>query len=162
MQPMTTTQMLVSAVVVIVSFLLGKYVFPKYHDQIQNAVNQFTLILSYAESFCAYAKQFLTDKTGPEKMDDVVSKLAEFCKQHGIDCDEETLRAIAQKAYNAMKQGEQSNTLTLQAPELTTLASATAELKTFPDGVDRTEPIAGTNETFVSSGDDGSPVESDT
>lgn len=161
MQPMTTTEMLVTAVVMIVSFLLGKYVFPKYHDQIQDAVNQFTLILSYAESFCAYAKQFLTDKTGPEKMDEVVSKLVEFCEQHGIECDEETLRAIAQKAYNAMKQGEQSNTLTLQTPELVTLSSATAELKSFPNDAGQAEPIAGTNE-IVSSGDDGSPVESDT
>lgn len=158
MQPMTTTQMLVSAVVVIVSFLLGKYVFPKYQDQIQNAVNQFTLILSYAESFCAWAKQFLTNKTGPEKMDEVVKKLVEICDQHGIDCDEETLRAIAQKAYDAMKQGEQSNTLTLQTPELVTLASASAELKSFPE---EPEPIKVSTEETVSSGDDGSHVDSD-
>lgn len=108
-------------VVVIGSFLLGKYVFPKYKTNIQNAVTEFTVLLNYAESFVSYAKQFLTDLTGPEKMDAVVEKLKAICEQQGINVDEETLRAIGQKAYDAMKAGESSSKVIIE--------TATEELK---------------------------------
>ena len=39
-------------------------------------------------------------------MDSVVEKLGEICEKFGIDADQETLRAIGQKAYDAMKAGE--------------------------------------------------------
>lgn len=92
-------------IIYVIAFLLGKYIFPKYKDTIQTVATQFDVIFKYAESFCAYARQFLSC-SGSEKMDDVVKKLTIICEQQNIDIDEETLRAIAQKAYDAMKAGE--------------------------------------------------------
>ena len=101
-------RMVVELVVVIIGFFVGRYVLPKYKTNIQNAAIQFEVLLSYAESFCAYARQFL-DCSGEEKMDSVVEKLKVICMQQGIEVDEETLRAIGQKAYDAMVAGEKSS-----------------------------------------------------
>ena len=110
MQNTELAVLIIQPVICIIAFLLGKYVFPKYKDTIQTVATQFDVIFKYAESFCAYARQFLSC-SGPEKMDDVVKKLTSICEQQNIDIDEETLRAIAQKAYDAMKAGEsQANT----------------------------------------------------
>lgn len=100
---------IVELVVVVGSFLIGRYVLPRAKTSIQNAVAEFGVLLSYAESFCSYARQFLTGYSGSEKMDAVVEKLKAICEKQGIDVDEETLRAIGQKAYDAMKAGENSS-----------------------------------------------------
>lgn len=108
-------KMVVELVVCIVAFAVGRYVLPKYKEDIQHAVAQFEVILKYAESFCAYARQFLTDYSGSQKMDAVVEKLKAICAEKGIDVDEETLRAIAQKAYDAMIAGESSSKLIIES-----------------------------------------------
>lgn len=114
MQSNETAVMLIELIVAAIGLLVGRYVLPKYKSNIQNAVDQFQLLFGYAESFCAYAKQFLSC-SGSEKMDNVVEKLGAICEKEGIDIDQETLRAIGQKAYNAMVIGEAqaSNTSTL-------------------------------------------------
>ena len=115
--------MIIELVVVVIAFFVGRYVLPKYKTTIDKAVTEFQLILNYAESFCAYARQFL-NAPGEEKMNSVVAKLKIICEQQGISVDEETLRAIAQKAYDAMKANE-------NAPKVI-IENAVAELKAFP------------------------------
>lgn len=129
-------------VVTIIAFLFGKYVFPKHKTSIQNAVAQFEILLRYAESFCAYARQFL-NCSGSEKMDAVVEKLKAICVKEGIDVDEETLRAIGQKAYDAMIAGENSSKVIIE--------TAVEELKTFT-------PVEGVTET-INSTDELEPIE---
>lgn len=94
--------------VIAAAFFIGKHVLPNHKSTIQNASVQFEVLLKYAESFCAYARQFLTDYSGSEKMDSVVESLYNICKDLNIEVDEETLRAIGQKAYDAMIAGENS------------------------------------------------------
>lgn len=108
-------KLLIELALAVAAFFLGRYVLPKYKENIQNAVSQFEFILKYAESFCAYARQFLTT-SGPEKMDEVVKKLKDICVQQNINVDEETLRAIAQKAYDAMVAAENKSKLVIEAP----------------------------------------------
>ena len=115
--------MIIELVAVVIAFFVGRYVLPKYKTTIDKAVTEFQLILNYAESFCAYARQFL-NSPGEEKMNSVVAKLKIICEQQGISVDEETLRAIAQKAYDAMKANE-------SAPKVI-IENAVAELKAFP------------------------------
>jgi hypothetical protein len=113
--------MLVELIVTILGFAVGRYLLPKYKDTLQSAVNQFQMLLGYAESFCAYAKQFMTC-SGSEKMDSVVEKLSKICSDNGIEMDNETLRAIGQKAYDSMKLGEAqasaTNTIVIQQSAL--------------------------------------------
>lgn len=115
---------IIELVVIVVSFLLGKYVFPKHKTTIQNAAAEFQVLLNYAESFVAYAREFI-DAPGKEKMNTVVEKLKAICEQQNINVDEETLRAIGQKAYDAMKAGESSSKLIIE--------SAVAELQSMSD-----------------------------
>ena len=121
-------KMLIELVIVIAFFFLGRYVLPKNKINIQNAAIQFEVLLNYAESFCAYARQFL-NCSGEEKMDSVVEKLRAICEKQGIDIDDETLRAIGQKAYDAMKAGEKAAVV---------LESAVEEIKEFVPSVEET------------------------
>ena len=114
MKDMELILTLIEVVLVISSFLLGKYVFPKYKNNIQSAAVQFEVLLKYAESYCAYARKFLTNLSGAEKMDAVIDKLQDICDNQGIEVDSETLRAIAQKAYDAMKAGEAASKVIIE------------------------------------------------
>jgi len=117
-------KLLIELGLAVVAFILGRYILPKYKGNIQTAVSQFEFILKYAESFCAYARQFLTT-SGEEKMDEVVKKLKELCVKEGIQVEEETLRAIAQKAYDAMVAAENKAKIVIESP------AAIEEVKTF-------------------------------
>lgn len=103
----------VELVVIIVSFIVGRYVLPKYKTNIHDAAAEFQVLLNYAESFVAYARQFM-NAPGEEKMNNVVEKLKSICDKQGIKVDEVTLRAIAQKAYDAMKAGEKSSKVVIE------------------------------------------------
>ena len=116
---------IIEFVVVICSFLLGKYIFPRYKTTIQDHAAEFVVLLNYAESYVAYAKQFLSDYTGQQKMNSVVEKLRLICDERGIKVDDETLRAIGQKAYDAMKAGEASSKVIIE--------TAVEEIKTLPN-----------------------------
>jgi len=109
-------ELIIELVVTIAAFLIGRYVLPKIKTNIniQELSIQFQLLLNYAESFVAYARQFLTDLSGKEKMDAVVEKLKVICEQQGIEVDEDTLRAIGQKAYDAMVAGEKSSKVIME------------------------------------------------
>lgn len=100
-------ELIIELVITIAAFLLGRYVLPNIKANIQDAATEFSVLLSYASSYVSYAKQFL-DCNGSSKMDDVVEKLKRICAKYNIEVDEETLRAIGQKAYDAMKAGEAS------------------------------------------------------
>ena len=117
-------KIIIEAVIIVAAFFVGRYVLPKYKTNIQNAATQFQVLLNYAESFCAYARQFL-DCSGEEKMNDVVKKLRSICEEKSIEIpDDEILRAIAQKAYDAMIAGENSSKVIIE--------SAVEELRTIP------------------------------
>jgi hypothetical protein len=123
--------------ITIIAFLVGRYLLPKVKVNIQQHAVEFAVILNYAESFCAYARQFLPGYTGKEKMNNVVKKLKKICEEQGINVDEETLRAIAQKAYDAMKAGENSSKVIIETavdelkelPEITLLSTRPTEVK---------------------------------
>lgn len=108
-------KLIIELVIIVAGFLAGRYVLPKYKTNVQSAVTQFEFILKYAESFCAYARQFL-NSSGEEKMNDVVSKLKEICDQQGITVDENTLKAIAQKAYDSMVAAENKSKVIIETP----------------------------------------------
>ena len=84
------TKTIIELVVIVVAFAIGRYILPRYKVNIQNAAAQFGVLLSYAESFCAYARQFL-DCSGSEKMDNVVARLRNICDQQKINIDDEVV-----------------------------------------------------------------------
>ncbi len=72
-------------------------------DSAKDVVMKTSLIIQYAEAFVSWAKQFKSNLSGNEKMDVVIEKLTNVADKHDIDISEDEIRAIAQKAYDTMK-----------------------------------------------------------
>lgn len=95
--------------IAVAAFIAGKYVFPNIP---KNVMDKLTTLSQWAAKFVEWAKEFMKQKTGEEKMAAVVEKLKEIADESGIEVTEDQLRAIAQSAYNAMKAGEKEAAVT--------------------------------------------------
>ena len=89
--------------VTVAAFVVGKYLFPNVPKSV---TDKLTTLSQWAAQFVVWAKEFMKKETGEEKMAAVVEKLKEIADEAGIEVTEDQLRAIAQSAYNAMKEGE--------------------------------------------------------
>ena len=89
--------------ITVAAFIVGKYVFPNLP---KNATDKLATLSQWAAKFVEWAKEFMKQKTGGEKMAEVVKQLKEIADEAGLEVTEEQLKAIAQSAYNAMKAGE--------------------------------------------------------
>lgn len=89
----------VELAVAIAFFILGKYVFPAI------PVDKLQLITAWAERFVIWARDFFEESEGEIKMKMVVEQLGIIAKEYGLEFTEDQLVAIAQTAYDAMKQG---------------------------------------------------------
>lgn len=129
-----TVKLIATLTVTILAFVLGKYVFPKIpQETIDQVTSKVNLIINYADKFVSWAKEFCKDKTGPEKMDEVVKQLTGIAERYNIDITEDEIRAIAQKAYDAMIAGEKAADAAAQGTVLTVLP-ATGETNGIPVG----------------------------
>lgn len=77
-------------------------------DSAKDVVMKTSLIIQYAEAFVSWAKQFKSNLSGNEKMDVVIEKLTNVADKHDIDISEDEIRAIAQKAYDTMKNKDEA------------------------------------------------------
>lgn len=84
----------------------------------QDILNKTNLIMQYAGAFVSWAKQFQSSLSGNEKMNMVVEKLIEVADKNDIDISELEIKAIAQQAYDFMKNRDeivkQNKTTTVQ------------------------------------------------
>lgn len=113
-------KLIIEIIVLICCYLVGRYATGNtvVKSTISDVTDKINLIITYADKYVAWARQFLQDKTGSEKMDEVVSQLAIIAEKNDIDMSETEIRAIAQKAYDTMKAGEAAaaNPTTVVAP----------------------------------------------
>ena len=64
--------LIIQLVILIASFLVGKYVLPNISKETITAVTaKFNLIVDYADKFVAWAKQAMSKSSGEEKMNAV-------------------------------------------------------------------------------------------
>jgi len=124
-------------------FLLGKYVFPKIPADV---TEKLTSLSAWAKEFVVWAKDFLVDKSGEDKMAEVIKKLQEVAAEAGWNVTEDQLKAIAQSAYNAMIAAEkekekQEDTTTAATMPLEALAAPTIVINT-PAATVSTEGVA--------------------
>ena len=95
--------LIMQAGIVLVAYLIGRYFLPT--EVGQEAVEIIEVMALWAKQFISYCSQYM-NKPGPEKMDYVVSELKKIAQQQKIDISEEQIKAIAQNAYDAVKQGK--------------------------------------------------------
>lgn len=101
--------LIIQVVIAAATYFIGKHILPNVsQDTIDNAIKGVNLIVDYADKFVHYAKQFMKKNNGPEKMDEVVKQLTLIASKYNINISEVEIRAIAQKAYDSMKAGQEA------------------------------------------------------
>lgn len=97
---------LIVIVIIVGSYLIGKYVTPNLPEDtkkaIAAAVSELTFMANFADKLVIWARDFLKDSKGSEKMNEVLKQLEELADKYNIDMTKEQLTAIAQTAYNNM------------------------------------------------------------
>lgn len=85
-------------------FFFNKYLANNQNtrETITDITAKISIIIDYADAFVLWAKQFMKDSTGSEKMNEVVNRLNTIAKRYDLDISEEEIRAIAQRAYDLM------------------------------------------------------------
>lgn len=114
---------IVVIVLIVGSYLFGKYITPNLSDEaknlIENGAAEFSLITSFADKFVVWAREFMKDSKGSEKMEEVVKQLEQIAEKYNITMTEDQLKAIAQTAYENMigttKSAEEVANQTIQA-----------------------------------------------
>ena len=64
---------------------------------------KFNVFLKYADAFVTWAKEFMPNSTGAEKMSAVIKQLQNIANKYNMIMSEDEITAIAQKSYEAMK-----------------------------------------------------------
>ena len=88
-------------VISVIAFLIASKIIGG--DSTKEIVMKTNLIVQYADAFVSWARQFKTELSGNEKMDAVVNKLKKITNRYDIEISEDELKAIIQKAYDNMK-----------------------------------------------------------
>ena len=104
------------------------------------------LIIQYAEAFVSWARQFKSNLSGNEKMDVVIEKLTNVADKHNVDISEDEIRAIAQKAYDTMKNKDEAIKLVSNANQ--TAIYAVNEILSKPD-VNVDQPLPDFNDSVL-------------
>ena len=112
-------------------------------DSAKDVVMKTSLIIQYAEAFVSWARQFKSNLSGNEKMDVVTEKLINVADKHDIDISEDEIRAIAQKAYDTMKNKDEAIKLVSNANQ--TAIYAVNEILSRPD-VNVDQPLSDFND----------------
>ena len=101
--------LIIQFIFLIAAFIIGKLqsnglIQPETIDDLSS---KFYLFCNYADALILWAKQYMQDYTGPEKMEDVVYKLLSIADGYNINISEDEIRGIAQKEYNILKSTDQ-------------------------------------------------------
>ena len=92
--------LLIQIVVAVIFYIVGKYVPASKIDEVERAL---FLIAEWADKFVRYARQFLQCESGEDKMKYVVDELSKIAEQNKWNVTTEQITAIAQTAYDKMK-----------------------------------------------------------
>lgn len=121
-----TFMLILQLAVLVCTWVYIKFVAPNIpKDTINEVTSKVNLIVQYADSFVAWAKQFMKSSSGTEKMEEVVKQLSNIAEKYDIDISEEEIRAIAQKAYDMMKAEDKR----LEADTASQLVSEVSEVR---------------------------------
>lgn len=96
--------LVIQLVLMIIAYVLGKYVTPKL------VTNKTIAVLSeWAYKLVVSAKRIFEDGEGEVKREYVTKAIKAICKKCNISLTEEQIRALIEDAYELMKQTEKEN-----------------------------------------------------
>ena len=94
----------ISLVIAIVTFLLGKYVFPTVKQYVDSLdLNNATGMAYWVYKFVVSAKNQFNDNCGKQKLEYVTEQVKALCDKYEIDLTEAQIRALIEDAYTEMK-----------------------------------------------------------
>ena len=97
---------IILGVVMVVAFLLGKFVFPKLNSKYNNLTNLYPELMNWAKSFCEFAAKYISDMIGEDKNKWVADQIIMIADKVGhLELSEDQARSIAQSAYNEFIKG---------------------------------------------------------
>lgn len=96
---------IVTGVVSVLCFLLGKYVFPQARMVFTDLLDAYPMLMDWGVAACRFVEQYFTDGKGEKKNLAAAQILIGVAKQTGFDLSEEQARAIAQAAFEKWKEG---------------------------------------------------------
>lgn len=103
----------VTGIICILSFLVGKYAFPAAREAINsalNVLNAYPMLFNWAVSVCQYLSQYFDNIPGEEKNKRAAEFIMQIAQQAGLNITEEQARSIAQAAYDSMINGKKNTT----------------------------------------------------
>lgn len=120
-------------IITITLIIINKVLGNNNNTEIKDIFMKTSLIIQYAEAFVSWAKQFKSDLSGKEKMNVVIEKLSNIANKYNLDISETEICAIAQQAYDSMKNKEESiKAVSNQSPYLSELVEIANEIKSSP------------------------------
>lgn len=99
---------IVTGIIMIAAFCLGKFVFPATQGAVNSVLNllsSYPMLLKWGVSACQYIAQYFSNISGEEKNKKAAEIIMQVATEVGITITEEQARAIAQAAYESLKQG---------------------------------------------------------
>ena len=116
---------IIQLIAMVICFLIGKFVVPRVpNETIQDVTAKVNLIINYADKFVSWAKYFMKDSTGKDKMAEVMKQLKNIAERYNLDISDDEIQAIVQKAYDSMQAGiEATETEKKKAEAFTTSAN---------------------------------------
>lgn len=120
-------------IIITITLIIINKVLGNNNTEIKDIFMKTSLIIQYAEAFVSWAKQFKSDLSGKEKMNVVIEKLSNIANKYNLDISETEICAIAQQAYDSMKNKEESiKAVSNQSPYLSELVEIANEIKSSP------------------------------
>lgn len=120
-------------IIITITLIIINKVLGNNNAEIKDIFMKTSLIIQYAEAFVSWAKQFKSDLSGKEKMNVVIEKLSNIANKYNLDISETEICAIAQQAYDSMKNKEESiKAVSNQSPYLSELVEIANEIKSSP------------------------------
>ena len=129
--------LIIQVVILVGAYALGRYIIPNMApENIQDVAAKIALIVDYADKFVSWAKYFMKDASGVERMAEVVKQLKTIADRYKLDISEDEITAIAQKAYDQMqagiKEAENQKAIADAAKETATIVVAAQPVEITP------------------------------
>ncbi len=101
--------LIVQVALLVLAYVWGKFIAPNMTaENIKDITAKINIIINYADKFVSWANYFMKDATGAQRMAEVVKQLKGIAERYNLDISEQEITAIVQKAYDAMKAGQEA------------------------------------------------------
>lgn len=98
---------IVTGIVSVVCFLLGKYLFPQAKAVVTDLLNAYPMLVEWGIAACGFVEEYFTESKGEEKNLAAAQLLVEVAKKSGLALSEEQAQAIAQAAFEQWNKGKE-------------------------------------------------------